>query len=239
MKILVLSLPQNIQQCKYISDYLSHYKEECLTVENQADFFHLIFTREFNADLLIIDYNHFNHLILNVYKYLMNDYFCYIPTIFINDPQEDMEARVAYWKNIIEVVYGNKIENFSRYKKTLILIDNALQDYCSQDNAQIDKTEFNFTLPLHLTASAYIIYETLISSQSKYLSIREIKNTIKKNKKVPSDTTIKCAISKIRNELKKSDNNAKIIKYKDGYRLIHTNDFDSRQISSSKTISKN
>ena len=229
MKILVLALPQNIQQCKYINNYLSHYKEECLTVENQEDFFHLIFTREFNADLLIIDYNHFNHLILNVYKYLMNDYFCYIPTIFINDPQENIESRVAYWQSIIEVVYGNKIENFSRYQKTLILIDNALQDYYSQDTFKTDdtdKADFEFKITLHLTASAYIIYESLVSSQGNYLSIREIRDKIKKNKKIPSDTTIKCAISKIRNELKKTDNNTKIIKYKDGYRLIHPSDLN-------------
>lgn len=239
MNVFFLSKPENLKMCHYLSDYLTHYKQKCVIFESQEDFFNEIMDNEKEIDLYVIDYNHFNHIILNLYNYLIKSYNCYTPLIFFNDPFLTNCSKENYWKEILNMVYGNKFQNYNRYELLFTLLSNAITDFKNDSqNTQTINSEpiknntnliernielnlINRKITKELSTSAYIIYKELEKNSKNQLSIEELSFKIKKNEKTPKKSTILCLISEIRKTFKKIDNcNLDIIKLSDGYKLI-------------------
>lgn len=150
MNILFLTMPQHQNECSYYSHYIKNYGGACVIFENQEDFFKTIREFTFKPDLLVLDYTHFNHLILNVYNYLLHTYHCTIPAVFFNDPNLNSEKRVEYWLEMLETMYKDRAEQLRSelYKKSLTLLSNAMEAYsktdCQKEAVQTQlKTAFN------------------------------------------------------------------------------------------------
>lgn len=129
MNILFLTMPRNKNECSYYSEYITNYGGACVIHETQEDFFNEIRACSFKPELLVLDYTHFNHLILNVYNYLLHTYHCTIPAVFFNDPNLKEEKKVEYWSEMLDTMYGMEPLQSGRYKKALTILSNAMKEY--------------------------------------------------------------------------------------------------------------
>lgn len=129
MNVLFLTMPCNKNECSYYSEYITNYGGTCVIHESQEDFFNEIRVCSFKPELLVLDYTHFNHLILNVYNYLLHTYHCTIPAVFFNDPNLKKEKKVEYWFEMLETMYGVQPLQSERYKKSLTILSNAMEEY--------------------------------------------------------------------------------------------------------------
>lgn len=226
------------EQCDFMCKYLTNYGVECYSFDSLNDFFLEVSENRHCADLYIADYTCYNHIVRNIYMYYIKSCKCYTPLIFSNDPFSYLDDQVSYWNKILKMVFNESLYEPPKYKNLLYLVSNALKYYKKEEQKKLENqnVEIKQELPLHLNiekpglnvelakqlkASSFLIYEEMLKNYGHVVPVETMKIIVKKNEKIPSDSTINNAISTIRKAIQNTpDCKLNILKSENGYKLI-------------------
>lgn len=125
MNVFILTLFEDIEQAKFIMDFLSGKKHKITLFQEHDTFKKQISLQESKIDFLVVDYNYYNHVRFNLYNelYAME---CNIPAIFFNDPLlKKSTSQRDYWYSLILEYYWTSNEKLFEYKQFLSELEEA------------------------------------------------------------------------------------------------------------------
>lgn len=237
MKVCLFAVRRNSNQAKRIADILEQQHVECPIFYDYGALYNNFKDFEVPPDLALLDYMGFNHVIMNVYSFLQ-EVGCRITALLYNDPyEENRKDLLSYWQEILTFVYPRDRFNWHSHKDLLTIISGVFSEIEENGGSIPVETEkylchigkepnavnrlLQKNITTHLSTTYLLIYEKLVLNEGIVVPLETLKKEIGRNGKLPSNSTIICAISKIRKVLHDfSSESIEIIKNGDGYRLI-------------------
>lgn len=93
--------------CELIASRLADDTMHCTIKDNVLEFYLNLQGEKLNCDLLLLDFCHFQHLLIPM-RETLRQLKRSIPFVFYNDPYPDGTSRVIYWMNQNETVYEDQ-----------------------------------------------------------------------------------------------------------------------------------
>ena len=204
-RTLYQMLADALQEKNFVCSLFLSKNEFLLALENMKK----------KPDLLVLDYNTYNHDIFNIYNYL-KEIGCGVPLIFYNDPlPKNAEARASHWFLVNNLYYGNcdeiKIEN---YVPVFTLISNVVEIFFSKKKENMDLSEYRDFPPK--------LYKTFSILQKKFPNAIRLAD-LQTECNIKTASSMYSLICRLKKFLKNNFHERyEIIKRDDGYVLLTT-----------------
>lgn len=245
MKIFIFSKQLEIAQL--ISDFLTKNENLCLPFQKFRLLREVIEVNGTYPDLLILDYQTFNHAFFDIYNHFERHKYN-IPIVFYNEPCLTKPKRSDHWIeqinykqnhyiNIDIATYKpvlDKLANFLESPKirqyiTLIreplpLPPNLIHDPLTLHYLEENKNDYiiKFRDQTKLSRSLFYLLEILHKNKSKPMSLEDIIEVYKSDKKQMTIDSLKVLISRLRNKIRQNPNCGFLINSSDKkYRFVY------------------
>lgn len=221
----------------------------CFVANSTDELYAEISKHHIMPDLFIADINMFNLFLFNPFSFLASKN-VFVPIIFYNDPFAPRRIKYHYWEYLIRAHFPLERVDLNKYKGIFHILSDSISIYQKneEDKLELEQLEIENNKRLvamynlnnsyqtnlfqnvdsyidkknfsSLTGSMYLLFEILYENIGFSVSMNRLKECIKKNK-TPKDSTIFCAMSKLRNYLNEVKGNPfEIVKCCDGYKML-------------------
>ncbi len=234
MRVYIFSLPQNLQTARKIHDFLNLKGHSVKLFDSDSQFFSFVYQKEKIPDFVVYDYLFFNHNLWNIYNFMKNED-CLVPLIFFNDPALHSESTEFFFKNMLNLIHAENKIDWEKYEQIVSdaakIIDSAKNEKQKsvaetkiaqeiQNPAENQHKNPETRISKELSGINLAIFKKLFKNLNNSVPLKELQNSEELKKQV-QETTVFCAISKIRKAMKAADEDSfEIIKNPDGYTMI-------------------
>ena len=243
---MIICIYSQIQELsEVIAENIESLGECCFKFSNELSLTEFLSSVKNLPDLLILDYNCFNHEIFDLPGTLrsINKLF---PVIFHNDPCLIHPKRSLHWQMQIKLIYDvTNEEQLESYLKVFEEIEKIvespeLKPYIplmqtplpfpqkeSKTKRLFEKLQIDTTLSLqnfkkrtNLPENLYYLLQLFYNKREQFISIQEIIEEYKKNNKTITEASLRVSISRLKKKLAEDKENTFFLhKQNDKYKI--------------------